>query len=142
MGLRRIEELEYPVPALREMLLNAMVHRNYLGSMIQMKVYDDRLTLWNAGTLPEELSIEKLFSLHESIPRNPLIAEVCYKAGYIDSWGRGVEKITEACKGQGLPIPEVYERSGGLVVELKKTPVKTPDAIISVLQGRTLIYTG
>ena len=44
-GLQRIEELEYPVPALREMLLNAMVHRNYLGSMIQMKVYDDRLTL-------------------------------------------------------------------------------------------------
>ena len=51
-GLRRIEELEYPVPALREMLLNAVVHRNYMGSMTQLKVMDDRISLWNAGTLP------------------------------------------------------------------------------------------
>lgn len=48
---------------------------------------DDRLTLWNAGNSPEELSIEQVFEVHESIPRNPLIADVCYKAGYIDSWG-------------------------------------------------------
>ena len=101
-GLQRIEELEYPVAALREMLLNALVHRNYQGSMTQMKVYDNRLTLWNAGSLPEELSIEQLFQAHESIPRNPLLAEVCYKAGYIDSWGRGVEKISEACSQAGL----------------------------------------
>ncbi len=91
-GLRRIEELEYPVPALREMLLNALVHRNYMGSMTQLRVMDDRIALWNAGTLPIELSIEKLFQLHKSIPRNPLIAEVCYRAGYIDSWGRGKKK--------------------------------------------------
>lgn len=44
-GLRRIEELEYPVPALREMLLNALVHRNYMGSMTQLRVMDDRLSL-------------------------------------------------------------------------------------------------
>ncbi|MBK1833046.1 putative DNA binding domain-containing protein [Roseibacillus ishigakijimensis] len=49
-GIHRIEELEYPVEALREMLLNALVHRNYLGSMTQMKAYDDPLTLWNDGT--------------------------------------------------------------------------------------------
>ena len=124
-GIHRIEELEYPVAALREMLLNALVHRNYLGSMIQMKVYDGRLTLWNAGTLPAELTIEQLFQTHESIPRNPLIAEVCYKAGYIDSWGRGVEKISSACKEAGLPGPRFMERSGGMLVELNRTPVKS-----------------
>ena len=48
-GIQRIETLEFPKPALREMLLNALVHRNYLGSMTQLKVYDDRLSLWNAG---------------------------------------------------------------------------------------------
>jgi ATP-dependent DNA helicase RecG len=74
------------------MLLNALVHRNYMGSMTQLRVMDDRIALWNAGTLPIELSIEKLFQLHKSIPRNPLIAEVCYRAGYIDSWGRGIKK--------------------------------------------------
>ena len=137
-GIHRIEELEYPVAALREMLLNALVHRNYMGSMTQMKVYDNRLTLWNAGTLPEELTIEQLFKIHESIPRNPLIAEVCYKVGYIDSWGRGVEKIAEACREAELPPPQFTERSGGILVELcrtpVKTPVKTPEAILSVLR--------
>jgi len=121
-GLRRIEELEYPVPALREILLNALVHRNYMGSMTQLKVMDDRLSLWNAGTLPIELTIEKLFQVHESFPRNPLIADVCYKAGFIDSWGRGVEKIAEACDQAGLPAPKFEERHGGFSVELLKTP--------------------
>ncbi|MFZ2656552.1 MAG: ATP-binding protein [Victivallales bacterium] len=61
---------------------------------------------------------------HESIPRNPLIAEVCYKVGYIDSWGRGVEKITESCRESGLPPPQFTERSGGILVELRRAPVK------------------
>ena len=117
-GLRRIEELEYPVPALREMLLNALVHRNYMGSMTQLKVMDDRISLWNAGLLPAELPVDKLFEVHGSIPRNPLIAEVCYKAGYIDSWGRGVEKIAEACQNSGLPKPQIIEHTGGVAVEL------------------------
>lgn len=119
-GLRRIEELEYPVPALRELLLNALVHRNYMGSMTQLKVMDDRLSLWNAGALPIELTIEKLFQVHESFPCNPMIADVCYKAGYIDSWGRGVEKISEACEKAGFPAPIFEERSGGIAVELLK----------------------
>ena len=119
-GVRRIEELEYPVPALREMLLNALVHRNYMGSMTQLKVMDDRISIWNAGILPIELTIEKLFELHESIPRNPLIADVCYKAGYIDSWGRGIGKIIEACQELGLPKPLIEERFGGVAVELFK----------------------
>ena len=121
-GLRRIEELEYPVLALREMLLNALVHRNYMGSMTQLRVMDDRLSLWNAGTLPLELTVEKLFQSHRSIPRNPLIAEVCYRVGYIDSWGRGIEKITDACKVAGMPEPFIEENSGGVAVELLKFP--------------------
>lgn len=122
-GLRRIEELEYPVPALREMLLNALVHRNYMGSMIQLRVMDDRLSLWNAGVLPLELPIKKLFQTHKSIPRNPLIAEVCYRVGYIDSWGRGIEKIADACRIRGLPEPIIEENSGGVSVDLLKVPV-------------------
>jgi len=145
-GLQRIEELEYPVPALREMLLNALVHRSYLGSMTQLKVMDDRLSLWNAGSLPVELTVEKLFQLHESFPRNPLIADICYKSGYIDSWGRGIGNIVEACKQSGLPVPIIEERFGGVAVELLKgvvktpvktpveTPVETPEAILQALK--------
>jgi ATP-dependent DNA helicase RecG len=95
-----------------------------MGSITQIKVFNNRLSFWNAGKLPPELSIEKLFLLHESIQRNPLIAEVCYKAGYIDSWGRGVEKIMDACKKAELPPPEFQERSGGFVVTLNKTIVQ------------------
>ena len=135
-GIHRIEELEYPVAALREMLLNALVHRNYLGSMTQLKIFDDRLSLWNAGGLPAELTIEKLFQVHESIPRNPLIAEVCYRAGYIDSWGRGVEKITDACEQAGLPCPIIAERTGGIAVELLKNPVTTQANAAAGLSGK------
>ena len=120
-GIHRIEELEYPAAALREILLNALVHRDYLGSMTQIKVFDNRICVWNSGRLPEELTIQKLFEPHESIPRNPLIAEVCYKVGYIDSWGRGVEKITDACEQAGLPAPAIVERTGGIAVELSKS---------------------
>jgi ATP-dependent DNA helicase RecG len=117
---------------------NAQGGRIYIGSMTQLRVMDDRLSLWNAGTLPVELTVDKLFQVHESVPRNPLIAEVCYRAGYIDSWGRGIKKITDACKYAGLPAPVISERTGGIVVELLKTPVKTPvktpDAIIQILK--------
>lgn len=135
-GLQRIEELEYPVPALREMLLNALVHRNYMGSMTQLKVMDDKISLWNAGKLPEELTIEQLLQTHESFPRNPLIADVCYKAGYIDSWGRGVEKITEACEQAGLPKPIFIERSGGMLVTLTRTTEILNDTAKTVSEKR------
>lgn len=126
-GIHRIEELEYPAAALREMLLNALAHRNYMGSMTQMGIYDYKLTLWNSGVLPDELTIEQLFQSHRSIPRNPLIAEVCYKAGYIDSWGRGVAKIIDSCRQAQLPDPRYSEESGGVLVTLMKSRVNTGD---------------
>ena len=94
---------------------------NAQGGRIYIGKFDDRLSLWNAGGLPVELTIEKLFQVHESIPRNPLIAEVCYRAGYIDSWGRGVQKITDACEQAGLSSPAIIERTGGIAVELIKS---------------------
>ena len=124
-GIHRIEELEYPAAALREMLLNALAHCNYMGSMTQVGIYDHKLTLWNSGVLPDELTIEQLFQSHRSIPRNPLIAEVCYKAGYIDSWGRGAAKIIDACRQAQLPDPRYSEESGGVLVTLMKSRVNT-----------------
>ena len=87
-GLQRIEEPQYPIGALREVLLNAMVHRRYQsGVHVQIRVYADRLIVWNDGPLPVELTVEKLLGQHASYPRNPLIADACFKAGYIDTWG-------------------------------------------------------
>ena len=119
-GLQRIEKGEYPVAAIREMLLNALVHKNYMGSTIQLRVYDNKLTIWNEGNLPEGLSFEALKRTHSSLPRNPIIADVCFKAGYIDTWGRGTLKIFNSCKEAELPEPEIKPLDGGVLVTLYK----------------------
>lgn len=119
-GMHRIEKGEYPVAAIREMLLNALVHRNYMGAPIQIRVYDDKISIWNEGTLPDGLTLEALKRSHSSRPRNPIIADVCFKGGYIDAWGRGTIKIIDTCKQADLPEPEMTELDGGFSITLFK----------------------
>ncbi len=104
-GMQRVEKDECPVAAVREMVLNALVHRNYMGSQTQIRLYNDNFGIWNDGGLPDELTEDDLKRTHRSKPRNPIIADVCFKAGYIDTWGRGTLKIIEACKEHNLPEP-------------------------------------
>ena len=118
-GMQRIEKGEYPVAALREMLLNALVHRNYLGSsVVQIRMFDNHFNIWNEGGLPAGISLDSLRRQHPSRPRNLLIADVCFKAGYIDAWGSGTLKIISTCKEAGLPVPEIMEQDGGILVTL------------------------
>ena len=125
VGMMRQERDEYPVAALREMLLNALVHKKYSGAAIQMRVFDDRLSIWNEGGLPAGLTIESLKTEHNSKPSNPLIADACFKAGYIDTWGRGTLKIYKSCREAGLPDPVITEKDGGVEVTLYKVNVGT-----------------
>lgn len=122
-GMHRVEKGEYPVAAIREMLLNALVHRTYMGAAIQIRVYDDKLSIWNEGSLPLGLDIESLKADHNSRPRNPKIADACFKAGYIEMWGRGTLKIINACKEAELPEPDIIEKDGGIQVTLFKDSV-------------------
>jgi len=117
-GMQRIEKETYPVAALREMLLNALVHRTYMGAHVQLRVFDDRLSIWNEGTLPNGLTIDDLKKEHNSRPRNPKIAKACFIAGYIDTWGRGTLKVIQACKEAGLAEPQIVETNGGISVTL------------------------
>ncbi len=119
-GFQRIEKGEYPVAAVREVLLNALVHRDYMSSFIQIRIYDDKFWVWNSGKLPEDISVESLRRVHSSHPRNPLIADICFKGGYIDSWGRGTLKIIKACREAELPEPKIAEEFGGILVEIFK----------------------
>jgi ATP-dependent DNA helicase RecG len=120
-GMQRIERGEYPVAALREMLLNALVHRNYLGSsVVQMRMFDHYINIWNEGELPPGISTDTLKRQHPSRPRNLLIADVCFKGGYIDAWGSGTLKIIDTCRQAGLPDPEIIEQDGGILVTLFK----------------------
>ncbi|MCR4663854.1 MAG: putative DNA binding domain-containing protein [Paludibacteraceae bacterium] len=114
-GLQRVEPLEIPEDALREMVCNAIVHKNYLGPHIQMRVWDDKIELWNYGELPYNYTIEKLLQTHESYPRNPLIAQIFYLAGFIEQWGRGYEKIHDAFVREHLTQPAFEQVRGGFL---------------------------
>ena len=117
-GIHRREILEYPHEALREAIINALIHRDYLGtSTIQVRVYSDRLTIMNEGKFPPEVPVEKLKTEHLSKPKNVLLAGVFYKAGFIESWGRGTIKIVEKCLEQGLPEPDFREEFGVVTVQ-------------------------
>jgi ATP-dependent DNA helicase RecG len=117
-GLQREEKDMYPAQAIREMLLNALVHRTYMGAPVQMRVFEEQFSIWNEGVLPMGLSIEDLKIDHNSRPRNPIIANACFLSGYIDSWGRGTLKIINSCKEYGLPEPTIIEKNGGIEVTM------------------------
>lgn len=118
VGMQRIEKDSYPIAAFREMLLNALVHRTYMGAHIQLRVFDDRLSIWNEGILTLGLTLEDLKKEHNSRPRNPKIAKACFMAGYIDTWGRGTLKIIQSCKEAGMPEPMISEKNGGIEVSI------------------------
>ena len=119
-GLRRIEPLEIPEDALREMICNAIVHKDYRGTFIQMRVWDNYVELWNSGTFPPEITPANLMTLHESHPRNNLIAKVFYLAGFIESWGRGYEKIRKAFAEQNLQTPLFEQVRGGVLATIQR----------------------
>ncbi len=134
-GMKRIEKGGYPMEALREMLLNALVHRTYMGASVQMRVFDNKLSIWNEGALPMGLTIDNLKEEHNSRPRNPIIADACFKAGYIDTWGRGILKIINSCKEAELPEPSIIEKDGGILVELYTKYAKVDGAVGGVIGG-------
>lgn len=120
VGIQRVETFPVPRAALREALLNAVVHRDYsVGAPIQIRAYDDRLTIWNPATLPDGWTAEKLLGDHASRPFNPAIAGVIFRAGEIEAWGQGVQRIVEACRSAGAPPPTLRYENSELTVEFR-----------------------
>jgi ATP-dependent DNA helicase RecG len=108
-GLQRRETFLFPGAALREALLNAVVHKDYSsGIPIQISVYDDKIVFWNPGGLPENWTLERLLGKHPSMPFNPLLANAFFRAGYIEAWGRGIEKINRECREHDIQ-PPIYD---------------------------------
>lgn len=114
----RRERYFVPEAALREALLNAICHKQYESRIpIQVSVYDDRLYVANVGRLPENWTLENLMSKHASLPYNPDIAHIFYLAGFIESWGRGIEKICDSLKADNLPMPEYTVHPGDIMIK-------------------------
>lgn len=129
-GLQRIETYQVPTEALREAVLNAIVHKDYASAApIQISVYTDKIMLWNPGQLPDNWTVEQLLRKHSSQPHNPDLANVFFKAGMIESWGRGIESVVKACKLANVPSPEWRDEHGGLWVVFPI--VRKPTVLVS-----------
>lgn len=113
-GIRRVESLPVPRNALREAVLNAVVHKDYAsGATIQISVYDDKLMIWNPGRLPPDWKAEDLLEKHESKPFNPDVAYAFFRAGLVEARGRGIDLILADCRRAGVPAPELGFKRGG-----------------------------
>lgn len=124
-GIQRRETFLFPESALRESVLNAIVHKDYgRGVPIQISVYEDRIAIWNPGTLPEHWTLKKLFGKHASEPFNPLVANAFFRAGYIEAWGRGIEKINRDCREHGIEPPEYDVDLSGVMVTFRANPAQ------------------
>ncbi len=119
---------EYPVEAIREALINAICHRNYTDpGTIQVRIYDDRLEIWNPGLLPPDLTIEQLYHEHASHPRNPRLASAFHRVGLIERWGTGTIRIINLSLAHGLSRPEFAAETGVFKVRFFPIAVKAKE---------------
>ena len=75
------------------------------GTPIQIRVMDDAVTIGNSCILPEGWTVDTLMEPHDSKPYNPDIANVFYRAGFIENWGQGIQKMCDECRAIGADIP-------------------------------------
>lgn len=118
LRLERIDKPMLPVLAIREAICNAICHRDYSinNAVITLAIFEDRMEIWNNGTLPSSLNLEDLKKRHKSYPRNKVIAKVLYLRGYVETWGTGTTKMIKLCREHGIPDPIFDEYSGGFSV--------------------------
>ncbi|MCP5051175.1 MAG: winged helix-turn-helix transcriptional regulator [bacterium] len=142
---QREERWQYPPEAIREIAMNAVIHRDYQeGTHTQIKVFRDRVSFWNSGKLPPEITIKDIKSgIIQSKPRNRLLAQIFKDLGIIEKYGAGVKRVIEDFKHYGLPEPLLEEKNGGFYVVIsdrdrKKNPFeKTTQEIKHTAQETT-----
>ena len=118
-GVYRVETFPVPREAMREAVINAIIHRDYASpATIQIRVYDDRISIWNATHLAPDWAADQLAVEHSSRPHNPRVAYVFFRAGMIEAWGRRIRWIVDLCHKVGNPTPTwtLEARGNGLWV--------------------------
>ncbi len=119
-GLKREEETEYPMIAVREALVNAVAHRDYRiqGRRIEVLLFKDRMEITSPGGLPGYITLQNIVDEHFS--RNPRIVNGLLQWGYIEELGLGVDKMIEAMVAAGHPAPEFQAKPHSFTVILRK----------------------
>jgi ATP-dependent DNA helicase RecG len=119
---QRIERFDYPTDAIREVVINMIVHRDYRnssGSVI--KIFDDRIEFYNPGKLYGGNTIEALLSgKYSSQSRNKLVAKAFKEMGEIEKYGTGITRVQEICRNYGVKEPLFQEITDGFQVTLYK----------------------
>ncbi len=119
---QREERWDYPLDALREIVINSIVHRDYSGSTTGIvKVFDDKIQIYNSGKLPHGLTVPMLLrGEYASAPRNVQVADMFKEAGVIERYGSGIRRIIDDFKAYGLAAPEFKEIGESFVVTVSK----------------------
>ena len=141
-GVIRKENWEIPLEALREAIINALIHRDYFEeSYGYIKVYDSEIIIANPGGLLKGMTIKELFKEHESILRNPLLARCFYYSGLIDAWGRGILNIIRILKSEKLKKPIIEADNHHFKFIFKRSePVNEPvNEPVSPLKRKQII---
>lgn len=126
-NITRVETYPYPKEAIREAVLNAISHKNYAALVpIQIRVYDHKIMIANDCVFPEDWTVDDLMGQHKSRPYNPLIANTFFRAGFIEAWGRGIQKIKDSCISAGNDIPEYRVKREDIIVTFQGLHEVTP----------------
>ncbi|MFW5832285.1 MAG: ATP-binding protein [Prolixibacteraceae bacterium] len=115
---RNTEKWQYPLEAIREIVINMIIHRDYRSASDSIvKIFDDRIEFYNPGKLPDSITEDDLLSNnYKSTPRNKLIADFCKSLGLIEKYGSGIRRIIEYFKDANMPQPEFRNISDGFMV--------------------------
>ncbi|MBH0176401.1 MAG: transcriptional regulator [Nitrospira sp.] len=119
--MRRVETPLIPPDAMREILVNALIHRDYsiAGGAVSLAIFNDRVEVWSAGVFPKGITPESLMRPHLSVQRNPILADIFHRTGLIEKWGRGTDRVVDMCREGGIPAPIFEEITGAAVVTFR-----------------------
>jgi ATP-dependent DNA helicase RecG len=143
-GMDRTDIWDYPLEAIRETIANALLHRDYFRTVTtQIKVFDDKIWFFNPGGLGEDWTMKRLLGLHSSDPRNPIMFNIFYLAGLVESVGSGMGRIIGSLTAQKLPEPEFEVNHNEFIMIFEKaevTPRDTPQVTPQDKIKRLLVF--
>jgi ATP-dependent DNA helicase RecG len=131
-SMERAEQLEYPMEAARELVVNAASHRDYSiqGDGIRLFIFRDRLEVTSPGGLPGPVTLDNI--VEERFSRNSVVVQVLSDMGFIERLGYGVDRVIALMRERSLPAPQFAETTGGFRVRLFNTPESRTSAQIGL----------
>lgn len=118
-SFQRADRAEYPMPAVREAIVNAVAHRDYAirGDEIRVLLFSDRIEVYSPGRLPGHVTVDNI--VEERFSRNEVIAQVLADLGFIERLGYGIDRMIRLMREWGLPAPRFAETTNGFKVTLR-----------------------